>query len=401
MQGSNSGTQPANRQIETGITIRHGRHCRLREALACSCKPTYQALVWSARDQKTIRRTFPTVAKARAWRQTAQVDLRRGALRAPTAVLVRDEAEAWLVDARAGVARTRSGERYKPSALRSYEAALRRFVLPEFGHLRFSAVTRERIQAFIDRLVGEGLAPSTVGNAIAPLRILFRRAVDREVIAVNPTQRVALPKDRRRRDRVAEPREVQALLAVLPDAHRAIWTAAVYSGLRRGELQALGWDCVDLDDGILSVERSWDRVAGFVSPKSRSGERRVPIPTLLRHELLEHRLRQGLGGEELVCSLDGERPFDPPNTLRIVRRAWKAAGLRPIGFHECRHTYASLMIAAGVNAKALSTYMGHSSITVTLDRYGHLMPGNEAEAAGRLDRYLERETAVRTLHAVP
>jgi len=65
--------------------------------------------------------------------------------------------------------------------------------------------------------------------------------------------------------------------------------------------------------------------------------------------------------------------------------AWAQAGLAPITLHECRHTFASLMIAAGVNAKALSTYMGHANIAITLDKYGHLMPGNEAEAAGMLD----------------
>jgi len=78
---------------------------------------------------------------------------------------------------------------------------------------------------------------------------------------------------------------------------------------------------------------------------------------------------------------------------RRARTAWREAGLEPIGLHECRHTYAAFMIAAGVNAKALSTYMGHSSITITLDRYGHLMPGDEEEAAGMLEAYLEREDA--------
>ena len=76
---------------------------------------------------------------------------------------------------------------------------------------------------------------------------------------------------------------------------------------------------------------------------------------------------------------------------RRAHEAWRERGLCPIGLHECRHTYASLMIAAGVNAKALSTYMGHSSITVTLDRYGHLMPGNEREAGAMLDAYLRVE----------
>ena len=75
-------------------------------------------------------------------------------------------------------------------------------------------------------------------------------------------------------------------------------------------------------------------------------------------------------------------------TIRRARAAWKLVELEVIGLHECRHTYATYMIAAGVNAKALSSYMGHSSITVTLDRYGHLMPGNEQQAAEMLATYL-------------
>ena len=71
-----------------------------------------------------------------------------------------------------------------------------------------------------------------------------------------------------------------------------------------------------------------------------------------------------------------------------TQAAWEAAGLNPIGLHECRHSYAAFMIAAGVNTKALSTYMGHASITITLDRYGHLLPGNEAHAANLLERWL-------------
>jgi len=71
-------------------------------------------------------------------------------------------------------------------------------------------------------------------------------------------------------------------------------------------------------------------------------------------------------------------------------RRWLLASLDPITLHEARHTFASLMIAAGVNAQALTKYMGHASVTITYDRYGHLMPGNEEEAAARLDAYLER-----------
>ena len=77
------------------------------------------------------------------------------------------------------------------------------------------------------------------------------------------------------------------------------------------------------------------------------------------------------------------------SVLTRAKNAWRRAGLEPITLHEGRHTFASLMIAAGVNAKALATYMGHASVTITYDRYGHLMPGNEREASSLLDAYLE------------
>ena len=76
-----------------------------------------------------------------------------------------------------------------------------------------------------------------------------------------------------------------------------------------------------------------------------------------------------------------------------AEKAWYTAGLTSITLHEARHTYASLLIAAGVSSKAVSTYMGHASITITLDRYGHLFPGNEAEAADLLDGYLAKQRA--------
>ena len=98
--------------------------------------------------------------------------------------------------------------------------------------------------------------------------------------------------------------------------------------------------------------------AGAIGPKSEAGRRRVPIPGALREHVLAHRLRQGRGGEGLAFGRSAVSPFVPEVPGRRARRVWLAAGLVPIGLHECRHTFASLMIAAGVNAKALSTYSG-------------------------------------------
>jgi integrase len=166
------------------------------------------------------------------------------------------------------------------------------------------------------------------------------------------------------------------------DRDRALWASAFYAGLRAGELMALEWENVDLSGGVIRVERAYDPKAHeFVAPKSKAGVRRVPIPTVLKRHLLTIRRASGL-------VFGDERPFDYWRTVERAKRTWRHAKLEPIGLHEARHTYASLMIAAGVNAKALSTYMGHSSVTITYDRYGHLMPGNEDEAAARLDGYL-------------
>ena len=148
---------------------------------------------------------------------------------------------------------------------------------------------------------------------------------------------------------------------------------------------------VDIAAGVIRVERGWDPKEGPIELKTAAGRRRVPIPTLLRDQLLEHLLRTGRAGDELVFGEFGTRPFDGRLIQRAADAVWKEAGLERITFHECRHTFASLMIAAGVNAKALSVFMGHSSITITMDRYGHLMPGSEEEAAGLLDTYLDAQ----------
>jgi integrase len=376
-----------------GIALRHQRHCAARSGGACGCRPAYQAQAWSARDRKPIRRTFATLAEARAWRQDTQVALRRGTTRAPLRITVRESAEAWLRAARAGVVRTRSGERYKPSALRSYEQALRATLLPELGHLRLTALTRTELQDLVDRLVAKELAPSTVRNTILPLRALYRHAASRLELAHNPTVGLALPAVRARRERIARPAEARALLVVLAPADRALWATALYAGLRRGELQALRWADLELDARVVEVRRSWDRVEGPIEPKSRSGRRRIPLSETLRAYLLAHRLGQGRGGRGLAFGASEERAFEPSALLGRARSSWNAAGLAPIALHECRHTYAAFMIAAGVNPKALQQYMGHSSITVTLDRYGHLMPGAEKEAAGMLDAYLSEAPA--------
>jgi len=244
----------------------------------------------------------------------------------------------------------------------------------------------------VSRWLKEGLTASTIRNTLMPLRAIYKRALALDEVAVNPTAGLQLPAVRGRRERFASAEEIERLIADCPERDRALWATAFYAGLRRGELQALAVDEVDLASGVIRVRHGWDRREGRIETKSGAGRRSVPIAAALRDELLEHKLR--LGRETgLMFGRTPELPFTADVPYRRARRAWERAGLEPIGLHECRHTFASLMIAAGVNAKALSTYMGHSSVMITLDRYGHLMPGSEDEAAALLDAYLARATA--------
>ena len=387
--------------MATGIVKRHSRRCRSREGGRCSCEPSFEASVYSKRDGKKIRKSFAREAEAKTWRADALSALSRGGMRAPKPTTVREAWEAWQEGARAGTIRTRSGDRFKSGSLCIYERAMRLRVLSAMGSTRLADVRRPDVQAFANGLLADGLDPSTISGTLLPLRAIFNHAIDLGELAVSPCDGLKLPAAHGKRERVADPREAEALIAALPSEDRATWATAMYAGLRRGELQALRAEDVDLAAGVIRVERGWDRVEGEVELKSNAGRRRVPIAAVLRDHLAERLIRSGRRDAELVFGTTAERPFNPSRLRRSADRAWRRAGLGRITLHECRHTFASLMIAAGVNAKALSTYMGHANIAITLDRYGHLMPGNEEEAAGLLDTYLtaQRERAAERARA--
>jgi integrase len=374
----------------TGIEVRHKKACASRDGRRCNCQPAYQASVWSARESKRIRKTFRTLAEARAWRSETQTGVRRGTVRAPANMAVQEAADELVAGMKAGRVRNRSGDLYKPSAIRSYEAALRDHIVPRLGRVRLADVQHRDVQRIADDLLAGGRDPSTIRNALMPLRVIFRRAVEDGDLAVNPCTHLRLPAVRGRRERIASPEEARRLLAALPERDRPVWATALYAGLRRGELMALYWNEVDVAAGVIRVERSYDDKGRVeIEPKSRAGRRTVPIVGALRDVLVAYNASQDRD-RGLVFGSSAETPFVPSNLWRRAQRAWKRAGLDPIGLHEARHTFASVLIAAGVNAKAITTYMGHASIQTTYDLYGKLMPGSESEATALVDAYLAR-----------
>jgi integrase len=315
---------------------------------------------------------------------------------------LRQIAQEWLDAAKGGIVRNRSGEPYKPSVLRSYRDSLELHILPTLGDVKASSITRHSLQQLVDELQRRGLSPSSIRNALNPLRAIYRYLVRRGKLSVNPTTDLEMPRVKSRRKRVASPQEAAELLAALPENDRALWATAFYAGLRRGELRALRCEDINSAMTIISVSRSWDDREGEIQPKSAKGSRRIPVPKALQPYLQAHLERTGRIGKSLVFGRTATEPFTPSHVRRMAEKAWQAATLErrrkklslldPIGLHECRHTYVTLMYEAGVPLERIGDYVGHSTTYMT-DRYRHLLEGNEEEAAGKLDAYLSLVSA--------
>ena len=390
------------RKLPPGIDERHSRHCATTDGYRCNCQPSYRAWVYDKREQTKIRKTFSgrgALAAAKSWRASATTQLELGRNVAQTRKTLREAAELWLAGAKASppTILNRSGRPYKPSVLRGYEADLNQYVLPELGAMRLGDVRRRDLQALIERLLGRALSASKVRNVLIAVRVVFRHALDHDEVGQNPTSGLRLPNGIGQRDRAASPQEAAELLAALPDELRPIYATAFYSGLRRGELRGLRWDDVDLAAGIIHVRRSWDEYEGEIDPKSVKGARRVPMIALLRDHLDAHKTAGGADRHAFVFPSQTGAPFTPSHVRRQAAKAWEAANkeraehqrppLVPIGLHECRHTFVTLMHEAGVSLEETGDLVGHSSTYMT-DRYRHLREDRRQEAARRLDAYL-------------
>jgi integrase len=395
-----------------GIVKRHSPGCPAKSGKRCRCRAGYEAWIYLPQEKKKLRKTFAEKGEAKAWRAVTLTALSKQSPQSPSPMTIEQAAWLWLEAAHSGAVRDRSGHTYKPGTLREYGRALSLRVLPKFGQLSLSELSRAEVQRFVDELLGQDLAPSTIRNTLNPLQAIYRHAVRRDLLAVNPTREVELPADRGRRDRIATASEAARLLAALPAADRPIWATAFYAGLRRGELQALRRSDADLSCSEIAVQRSWDQYEGPIPAKSKAGLRTVPIIAVLRGYLEAVEVGDG---SDLLFGRSSRVPFSPKSISDRAKRSWEQANkreheaaekegreailLRPITLHECRHTFASLLIDAGVNAKAIQEFMGHATIEETFSRYGHLMPGARDQARQLVDAYIdavpgERATAL-------
>ncbi len=396
-------------EVSEGIRIRVGKKATV-----------YQAVVYLPGGGRRCK-SFPSERSAKRWRTTTLSAIQSGKFRKATRLTVEAAAEMLIADMESGSALTRSGKPYKPSVIRSYRDNLKLHVTPRLGGDLLEKVTRADVQLLVDTMLREGANASTVRNAIMPLRVIYRRAIQRELLNASPCEYLEVPAVSGSRDRIATPEEAANLLESLfghAEKDRPIWATAFYAGLRRGELRGLRVTDIDLVGGVIRVRQALDELGAVIEPKSKAGIRKVPIVAVLR-PYLENLPTDGLAFPSSVGN-----GFNIGRVRRRAHHAWSrtfTCGCRTdenkpapercpdhntqsipqIGLHECRHTLASLLIAAGVNAKALSTFMGHSSIAVTYDVYGHLLDGAEAEAASRVDAFLAARVVAKNVPPMP
>ncbi|MGA9313211.1 MAG: site-specific integrase [Solirubrobacteraceae bacterium] len=397
----------SDKEYPEGIRPRHSERCATkRDRGDCDCDPPFEASVWSTFDKKKIRKTLPTLQAAIKWRRRHLGIAESGKLRSPVKITLAEAAYTWLEKAEAGEILNRSGEQYKPSALRTLESDFRLRLIPQLGRRFMSDIEQPDLQDVVIAVQRER-SPSKVHACVNAARVLWRDfdlITGHAKLPTNPTKGLRLPAVPLTRDRIATPEEAQRLIAALEERDQALWATAMYAGLRCGELRALRADKIEFHLKRIRVTAGWDAFEGEIEPKTEKGRRTTIIVDLLEEILRKHLERTGRSGNDLVFGRKADEPFCPSSIHKRAKKLWKEAReredaegiipehdrIKPIGLHDSRHTAVSHWLDAGIPIDKVSKYMGHASITITIDRYAHLLPGGEAEAAEILKDYYAR-----------
>jgi integrase len=263
----------------------------------------------------------------------------------------------------------------RPNTEARDERLFRLHILPRFESMPLVAITQYEVRAWVTHATRQGLAASTVRRAYQLLGKVMAAAVDAGMIGQNPCRRVPLPRIERREMPFLTPVEV----ARLADSIRPDYRGLVLLG-------ACGR--VDLDLGMVEVVEIVTEVSGYLHfgpPKTRAGYRRVGLPRVVVEALAQQLARPGSADDLVFVGPQGGTLRLATFRHRIWRPATRVAGLDGLRIHDLRHTAVALWIAAGANPKEVAARAGHTSVSFTLDRYGHLYPDADQALRDRLD----------------
>lgn len=281
--------------------------------------------------------------------------------------------------------------RLKPRTLADYSQVCKNHLVPYFGKHMALAINRGMVQEFIKVKLDQGLTPRTVNKLIMVLGKIYVQAIKWDYVSENPARFIDKPRQERKEMDFLRPHEVRALLAVCDEDFKPHLACAILTGMRQGEQLALLWSDVDFKRGLIHIRRHIS--AGYLTePKTFKSSRTVVMSPDLADLLVNHRQRLGAESEGLIFpGKNGEYMKSDSLTRRFGKMLVKA-GLRRIRWHDLRHTYASSMIAIGENIKFLQHQLGHTTITTTMDRYGHLLPEATEGIGALLDSFFNDAT---------
>ena len=298
-----------------------------------------------------------------------------------------------------------------PRTLDSYQSIVDRHLIPNLGGIPLTQLHPQEVQQYYSRaLTGGridgkgGLSPRTVLHIHRILVEALNYAVRQGFIIRNVGELVDPPRARKPKMKTLMPQEVAVLLSDAKDtAYYSIIYTAVNTGLRQAELLGLRWRDLDLDLASLSVTQVLYKRRGvcqFKEPKSERSRRRLDLSPSLALFLRQYKaeremecllLEKPLGDDDLVFSKADGTATDPGTLTHNFARIARKAGLQGTRFHDLRHTFATLMLMAGIHPKIVSEMLGHSSVSFTLDTYSHVTPTLQQAAMKRLDEVLEPE----------
>jgi integrase len=277
----------------------------------------------------------------------------------------------------------------KATTRKDYRSLLDTHVIPAFGDQAVAAIDTLTVRGWLATMLDAGLSSSRATHAYHVLAAVLEAAVQAGVIARNPTAGVRRPRIRRREMQFLSAAQVEQLAEAIRPPYGTLVRFAAYTGLRAGEIVALRVRRLDLLRGTVRVSESTSDVRGHLvpGPTKSYAERTVRLPRFLSAELAAYLAERAAGPESFVfTALSGDQLRHNNFYRREFKPALRRAGLSErVRFHDLRHTCASLLIAQGAHPKAIQLHLGHSSIQITMDRYGHLLPDELGHLADRLD----------------
>ena len=260
----------------------------------------------------------------------------------------------------------------------------------EFNLIKINRVTTAKVEKWITARHNEGMNIATIKKILVTLGQIMAYAVRHGYVDYNPARDAERPRGNGESEeskiRVLTPAEINSFLEAEKDMkYRTLFMLALFSGARQGELLGLKWSDVDWENNQIHIQRTFNNQRWY-STKTDASNRKIDLGPAMMKELKEWKLACPPNDLDLIFPNEAGQPINHNNLVkRYFEPALKKVGIEKIRFHDLRHTYASLLIEQGENIKYIQVQLGHSSPTVTLNVYAHLMKPVNQEAASRLE----------------